>query len=174
MNKSKISVVLVRLGAIAVLLSAIYYLAQNHSSFFTEGLTVTAKVAMFVLSFVVPVGIAGIIWNFPATVIGQAVPEAQETDDKEIDAEGLLVIGTALLGLYVFVFGLLDTLYWESLNVWERSLVDFYESSPYQSSPGLVASRIASFAQVALGLALMIGRNGISQLILKMRGRTAS
>ncbi len=172
MNKEKVGVILVRLGSIAVLLSAVNYLVQNYSSYYVEGLSTSGKIGIFVLSFILPVSIAAIIWRFPATVFGKVAPEAQDVEGNGIEAEGMMVIGTALLGLYVFVFGLLDVLYWESVNIWEKSLVNFYDSDPYQSSPGLVASRIASVAQVAIGMALILGRKGIVYSILKMRGRT--
>lgn len=174
MNSNKVGAILVRLGSIAILLSAVYYLVQNYSSYYVEGLSTRAKFGMFALSFILPVIIAAIIWKFPATVFGKVAPEAQDLEIKGMEAEGMMVIGTALLGLYVSVFGLLDVLYWESVSIWEKSLVDFYDSDPYQSSPGIVAARIASIAQVALGVALILGRKGIVHSILKIRGRATN
>ena len=171
MNNQSISIVLVRLGAITVLLSSVYVLAANYTSFFVDGLSMTAKISMFVLTFVLPLIIAMFIWRFPATLLSKVAPESQDVDASGISAEQLMVVGTALLGLYVLVFGLLDVMYWESVVISERSLFEYYDTSEFESPPGIVAARVVSYGQVVLGLALILGRRGITQVVLKLRGR---
>ena len=171
MSTGRIDVVLVRLSAIAVVISAIYQLAGYGSYFFEEGVSVPAQIGMVFLTFLLPVGIATVLWKFPATVVGKVSPELKQEGHTIVEPEELMIVGIALLGLYTFVSGALEVLYSESLFVWERSLVDFYQSEPYHSPPNLLAGRLTSYAEVALGIVLMFGRKGIARLIVNVRGR---
>lgn len=174
MSIGRIDVVLVRLGAIAVVVSAIYQLAGYGSYFFEEGVSTPAQIGMVALTLLVPVGIATVLWKFPATVVSRVSPELHQEGSTLIEPEELMVVGTALLGLYTFVSGALEVLYSESLFVWERSLVDFYQSDPYHSPPNLLASRLTSYAEVVFGVVLIFGRRGIARLILNVRGRRSA
>jgi len=167
----RIDVVLVRLGAVAVVVSAVYQLAGYGSYLFDEGVSTPAQIGMVALALLVPVGIATVLWKFPATIANKVSPELQQEGSALLKPEELMVVGIALLGLYTFVSGALEVLYSESLFVWERSLVDFYQSDPYHSPPNLLASRLTSYAEVVFGIVLMFGRRGIARLILNVRGR---
>ncbi len=171
MSIGRIDVVLVRLGAIAVVISAIYQLAGYGSYFFEDGVSTAAQIGMFALTFLVPLGIATVLWKFPATVVSKVSPELHQQDSTLVEPEELTVVGIALLGLYTFVSGALEVLYSESLFVWERSLVDFYQSDPYHSPPNLLARRLTSYAEVVLGVILIFGRRSIARLILNVRER---
>ena len=170
MAEGRLDIVLVRLGAVAVTINAFREIAV-YIPFVSEGLPVLAHTVMFVLMFVVPVGIAAFLWTFPATVVGHVAPESSRESFNSVDPGSVMMTGIALLGLYAFTFGLLDVLHAESFRIWENRIREFYDSDPYPTPAGTVAGRITSYAQVVFGLVLMLGRKGIATLILKVRGR---
>ena len=171
MSSGRIDIVLIRLGAVAVAISAVYQLAGFGSYYFDEGISVGARTWMFVLTFLLPASIAALLWNFPATVAGKVSPEIQQSDYSLESAENLMTVGTALLGLYAFVFGLLDVFFTESYGFWERSLNEYYETNSVHSPASHIAGRITSYTQVLFGFCLMFGRRGIARLVFKLRAR---
>jgi len=171
LSSGRIDVVLVRLGAVAIVISAFYQLAGYGSYFIESGVSVPAQIGMVILTVLLPLGIASVLWKFPASVVRKVSPELQQEGRTLVEPEELMIVGIALLGLYTFVSGTLEVLHSESLAVWERSLVDFYQSDPYHSPPNQLARRLTSYAEVAFGIVLMFGRKGIARLILNARGR---
>lgn len=82
-----------------------------------------------------------------------------------------MVIAVTLIGLYVLIFGIIDLVYYESVRIAQRELVDPDRLGYYSPSPDVVAGRITNIVQIAIGFLLLAGKRGIARLITVARGR---
>ena len=84
--------------------------------------------------------------------------------------DDVMLVGVSLIGLYAFVFGIIDLLYFEAYRYAEIELLKSAEFSDHPASPQSFAGRVTNIAQILLGCVLVVGRKGIVELIRKARG----
>ncbi len=102
---------------------------------------------------------------FPAKIIGRYpdVPEGYTPD--------LAYMAVVLIGLYMFLFGLIDLAYYESYRITEQNIIDPAGVGIYKPSPEMTAGRYTNLAQIVIGLSLLLGKRRISDLIRKTRAQ---
>ena len=168
MNGRRIDVVLVKLCAVVIVVLAMQGLT-GYVAFYVNIAEVNfVAVTASLLNFVLPIAIAGILWFFPATVVGDISGDAQVIESG-VD---IVLLAITLIGLYTLVFGVIDLVYFESFRVAERSIVDPNQVGIYSPSPDTVAGRITNIVQIIIGAALLVGRKAIAQILLRVRTTT--
>ena len=121
-----------------------------------------ANLLAFVPALVIPLLIAALLWQFPATILGSDTHLDKHLEG--IDYGALLGVGVSLLGLYVISAGLLDLASALSLQV---------NSPDHASMAGLQGqikhTYVMALSQLALGVVFVVGRRGIAGLLGKAR-----
>jgi hypothetical protein len=80
-----------------------------------------------------------------------------------------LMIGITLLGLYVFVYGVVDLFHVEALQMARSNMATVMNLPNEVTDSQAIASRVTYAAQIVLGLCLILGRNGLARLLLKAK-----
>jgi hypothetical protein len=156
---SKIAIVLVRLGAVWVVISTIQYA----SSFFQYGYA-ASRAAIFV-ALLIPLLVAGLMWMFPAHVARLEASELSASADSTVkDASHFLAVGIALIGLFLVANGFVDVFYWAVLVSWELGEVNML-------SPETRAGVIATAIEIPVGFLLIAGRSGVRRFMYWFRYR---
>ena len=167
MNALTISFVLVRLAAVFLFVRAVQGLST-----FSYMLTGDAKIATFavvtvVFMVILPAAVAIILWIHPEKVTG-----AQQTDGKQegsISAEQILMIGVSLLGVYLAIYGVVDLFRIEANQVLQQQLVEQSNWPNEAHSRAIIIERVGYGIQIAVGTLLILGRSGLSRLLLKAK-----
>jgi len=167
MNALTISFVLVRLAAVFLFVRAIQGLATF--SFVLTGDSQIATFGAVTLTFMVllPGTIALVLWIYPEKVTG-----AQQTSAKSegsISAEQILMLGISLIGIYMAVYGIVELVQIETAHGLQWHLADEAGLPHERLDDGLIAKRAASFAQVFMAFGLLLGRRGLSKLLIKAK-----
>jgi hypothetical protein len=167
MAGTRLDIVLVKLGAIAILVNSLQTMS-NYSTYVYgwEGGLLLALTA-FIPSVAIPIAIAAVLWFFPATILGHPLSEAREEPDSS--SYSILFAGIALLGLYALVFGIIDLAYFETQRQIEIQAYKSADFGPYRMSPQLIAGRIATVIQILFGAILLIGRKPIANALRTVR-----
>jgi len=170
-RSGRMDLVLVKMSAVIIVVLSLQSLTGYIGYLGTSDASWPYATAAFFLNFGIPLLIAGLLWFFPATIIGlKESAELQTEKDLQI-GEAYLLIGITLLGLYAFVFGIVDLLYYESLRFAEKRYLDAEIMGIYRASPETDAGRFTNLVQIVLGLLLLVGRRTIAHLL--NRARTA-
>jgi hypothetical protein len=171
MSERRIDVVVVKIGAVIIVMFALQHLSSNLSWMATMSEWPAAVFAVIGLSFFLPVFMASVLWFFPATIVGALSQFKESTETPVYSPELILMIGVSLIGLFVVVSGLLDIIYWESL--WQ--IIKQREALGNPVTPQTLASRFTNFARLLLGFGLLFGRRTIADWIYGIRfaGRRA-
>ena len=156
----RVDVVLVKLGAVVILIMTLQGIA-GYAGFYGD----MAESGMFfvgsvILQFVIPLCVAAALWFFPATLVGDVSSEG-EHPASEI---GLIVVGVTLVGLYVLVVGIIDLAYWEALRIIEKQYADPVYNT-YEPSISMTVGRVTCVLQIAIGIGLLLGKRGIARLL---------
>ena len=107
------------------------------------------------------------LWQYPEKVSGAQAPST--TDEGPLTASQVLVIGITLLGLYLFVYGILDLLRVESSEVIVHRLADQSGVPASGATPELVVERLIYGAQIIIGMLMVVGRRRMSHLLFKAK-----
>ena len=165
MAGKRIDIVLVKLCAVILVVTAMQELTI-YISFYVSAPPATAVTIMAVLlNFVLPLLIALALWTFPATIIGSV---SSDTSDGSPEPDWV-VISVTLMCLYVLIFGIIDLAFYESFRAAERAYVDPNQTGMYTPSPESVAGRFTNIVQIVIGLLLLAGKRGIARLIRAAR-----
>ncbi len=124
-------------------------------------------VVTLLFSVVLPIGISIVLWLHPEKVTG-----AQNTTAKSefpISAGTILMIGLTLLGLFVFVYGVVDLFQTEASRLLRSRAAANLDLPNEVIDTQSTVDRIMYIVQIALGLSLILGRNGLSRLLLKAK-----
>ena len=162
----RLDVVLVKLGAVVVVVMALQGLANFVGFFANSPQATVVSVAEVLLAFVLPILLAIILWKFPATIIGTY------PDTEQDQLPDLAYMAVVLVGLYVLVFGVIDLAYFESFRITERNFVDPDRLGTYSPSPETVAGRFVNLVQIGIGIGILLGKRRISALIRSARSGT--
>ncbi len=165
MGGSRIDVVLVKLCAVVIVVLSMqsltgyvaYYVNTEEANFLA--------VSAFLLNFGLPLVFAGILWFFPATVIGDVSGDTQPIEGG-VD---IVVLAVTLVGLYTLVFGVIDLAYYESFRATQQEIMDPDGFGTYSPSAQTVAGRVTNIIQIVLGLSLLVGRRQIARLLSRVR-----
>lgn len=173
MSHTRVEVVLVKLCAAVIVVltlqSLTYYAAYFMAGEQALGITLLA----FFLVFAIPIGMAAILWYFPATVVGTSLGGSEFNESELASSRSAIFIGVTLVGLYTFVFGLIDLFYYEAVRLGEVAYFGSGDYGSYQPTPDTMAGRYTNILQVALGVLILLGRRGLSELLSRVRGRRA-
>ena len=165
----RIETVLVRLGAIVVVVNAFRNVAYHSVYFFNPDAPLGPFLVNVGLTFFMPCAIAMFLWLFPAKVLRNGSNGHASDYSSGITADQLLVVGILLLGLYATAFGVIDLIYFEAQRFAEYRYVEAYELDRHDPSPATTAGRVTNIAQIIFGLILIFGRRGMSRLLYKIR-----
>jgi hypothetical protein len=108
-----------------------------------------------------------VLWLYPEKVTGAQVTGTRA--EESISAQQILLIGISLMGLYILIYGIVDLFKVESLLALQRQRaltsnfsLEFYEGQA-------IVDRITYLIQIVLGFFMVLGRNSLSRIILKVR-----
>lgn len=165
----KIDMVLVRLGAVFIVVYALNNLTHYITFLMNSPDYRLIAVFTFFLVFVLPASMAWVLWRFPATVVGSLYRAAEEQPKGEQDMQWVLLIGISLIGVYTLVFGTIDLLYFEANRYAEYKMAQAANFPGYRATPDVIAGRITNVAQVVLGTMLIYGRGGLARFLYQIR-----
>lgn len=165
MSREDIVAVAVRLFALFLVITAVRHAAGlaslgRHEELFVTILSATA--ALFALT----VAFAAVLWYFPLTIARKLLPSLRDTG-APLSPEGLRVqeIATIVLGLWVLASALPDTSYWLTLALFTSGAG--YEA--FSWLPENKANVVATAVEIVIGLGLVLGARGLSNLLYRLR-----
>lgn len=165
MTNRRIDLVLVKLGAVVILIMALAGLANYLVYLNTLRLTAVTAIG-FLFTFVAPILIAAALWLFPSTVVGKIELESS----PEYGDADFILLGVTLIGLYAFVFGVIDLVYFEALRHAEQQAIDPERTAVFAvPSPHAIAGRYTNLVQIVIGLGLLVGKRQIARLLRRAR-----
>lgn len=162
-----VSFVLVRLAAAFLFVRGVQGLSSYSYLLTADKQLAAFAIVTLLFSVVLPIGIAIVLWMHPEKVTGAQVT-TMKTDDP-MSAEVILMIGITLLGLYVFVYGVVDLFQTEASQMLRSKVAANLDLPNEVVGRQAIADRVMYIVQVTLGLALIFGRNGLSRLLMKAR-----
>jgi hypothetical protein len=167
MNAMTVGFVLVRLAAAFLFVRGVQGLSSY--SFLLTGDAPVQNFAVVTLVFgvLLPVAVAIILWLYPEKVTGAQVISAKS--EEAVSAGAILMVGITLLGLYVFVYGVVDLFHVEALQMARSNKATVMNLPNEVTDSQAIASRVTYAAQIVLGLCLILGRNGLARLLLKAK-----
>ena len=169
MSGNRIDVTLIKLGAILVVILALGRLT-DYAFYLPDGAPASLLAGGLILNFLVPVAIAWLLWRFPNLIAGTLAPFESDSGKPPLSADDVMLIGVALIGLYTLVFGVLDLMYFEGYRYAEHEIAKLANFPERPASPQDFAGRISKIAQIAFGIALLVGRRRIVELVRRARG----
>ncbi|MDJ0904963.1 MAG: hypothetical protein QNI96_02985 [Woeseiaceae bacterium] len=165
----RIDLVLVRLGAIFIIVYALQNLA-NYLLFILGGEGNTAiAIFEFCLVFAIPALISWVLWRFPSTVVGNLYSGDRGSSEGGDGTDRALLIGISLVGVYTLVFGIIDLAFFEAHRFAEFRLAGYADYFDFPILPQTFAGRVANLVQILLGLVLVFGRRGIASFLRQVR-----
>ena len=165
MSEKRIDVVVVKIGAVIIVMLALQHLSSYLNWMATSSEWPAATFAIIAFSFILPVIMAAILWFFPATIVGTLSQVKESAESPVYSPELILMIGISLIGLFVLVSGVLDIIFWES--TWQ--IVQQSEARNDPVSPQKLASRVTNIARLLIGFGLLFGRRAIADWIYAIR-----
>jgi hypothetical protein len=165
----RIDLVLVRLGAIFIIVYALQNLANYMTFIMGGGDYMLVAVFEFFLVFAVPALISWTLWRFPRSVVGSLYSGDEKAQENSEHSGRALLIGLSLLGVYTLVFGIIDLVYFEAHRFAEYRLTDYADYFDYPILPQTIAGRTTNIVQIVFGIALIYGRNGIATFLRQIR-----
>jgi len=167
MNAMTVSFVLVRLAAAFLFVRGIQGLSAY--SYLLTGDAPAPNFAVLTLVFgvMLPIGIAIILWLHPEKVTGAQIVSTKS--EEALSASAILMIGITLLGLYVFVYGVVDLFSSEAMRIAQSRVTDEMNLPNEAMNAQATADRVTNVAKIVLGVCLILGRNGLTRLFLKAK-----
>ena len=169
MNITRVDIVLVKLGAVFIVVYALQNLAYYISFLMGAEEYIYIAAVVFCLVFVLPAAFSWALWRFPATITGALYDNSESPSESDPHSQTALYIGVTLIGLYTLVFGIIDLVYFEAHRFAELQLAKDANFPEYPVLPQTVAGRMTNIVQVILGGILIYGRNGISDFLRHIR-----
>lgn len=184
MNRNEVTATAVRILALVIflyglkeLLPAIFtYLDKvstiknTHSLRFYAGISAVAGISIGTLL------IAPLLWFFPYTAASVILPkEKVKSQEYKWNNESVVSCGLIILGIYFLYYVIVDVVYW--VYIMNYPITTTYgsvtEYTPKTLSANDRALIVATVVELLLSVFLIFGSNGISRLIIKIRGRGA-
>lgn len=117
----------------------------------------------------VPIVTALVVWRLAPIICAINGENSDPAIDGTDRATELIAVGTFLVGLYALLFGLTSAVSVE-ISLWAQNVVN--ENTPVARDTAWldsIRSRAPYATQIALGVGLMLGRNGLALVFSKVR-----
>lgn len=152
----EISVVITKTAGLILIVYAIAFFPTSYSSYVVDDQTSFGlKAASFFGSLMPPLILGLIMFFLPGSVANRAVSgEVGHT----LPLSSLSILLCAAIGLFFVARSLGDLVYW-------GSYYNFLEAAGLETSSHLKASLLATFAELTLGILLVVGRSRIGKLM---------
>ncbi len=167
LNTLTISFVLVRLVAVLLFVRALQGLSSVSSLLASVSATPTLILSTLTFGVALPIGIALTLWSHPEKLIGAQPSNAQAAEP--ISASQLLTVGISLLGLFALVYGIVDMFRIETAQFLLHRFAQNANLPNEAVSFAVIVSRATYAVQIIVGLALVLARNGLSDLLLRVK-----
>ncbi len=167
MNAMTVSFVLVRLAAVFLFVRGVQGLSSFSYLLTGEAEIATFAVVTLVFGVFLPAGIAVHLWLHPEKVTGAQVAGSRGTEP--LTAGQILTVGITLLGLYAFIYGLVDLFSAEADYALQRYMAATANLPDEVMRKQVLVSRVTYGVQIAVGVCLIMGRDGLSRLFLKAK-----
>ena len=165
----QIGVVLCRVGAAVLTVQAIRSLGYTLPSLFLGANGSATEAIAFSLLTVAPGLVAIGLWVFADRISTVVAPTESSDALQSLTGIDLVRIGTALIGMYLLVSAII---YGVSIEVADMARPDLgaeHKAMIDEHKARTIGYRASYLAQVAIGLALLIGRERISILLAKAK-----
>ena len=165
MSKTEVIAVIIKLFSIFLFIKTMRYLPQMIPLIQNEWdirvyLYVTILVIMFLASI--------LLWNYPQIITKKILTGEEEVEKVKWENDSILSIGFIILGVYFFYYALIDIMQW--FIVFLGSLkVQGSMAVPLKSEEWTAI--FLTFVEIFISLYLIFGSRGVSNLIIKFRGR---
>ncbi len=164
MSREDFVAVATRLFAVYVVLNLMLQAAVSAPMLLSEGWSSLG--IFFALLCLLVLLVCVLLWIFPLTVARKLLPVMKEPrSEQSVDASIALSLGLTLIGVWVFAYALIDSVYWVALVIRSyqsaRSVVDW--------NPEEVANMVSTAVELAVGAWLVFGNAGIKRLIHRFR-----
>lgn len=110
--------------------------------------------------------ISAVLWLFPLTLANKLLPKENEAEKVYWENDSILSIGFILMGVFLLYKTLSDLTYWGFVM-----LHSIGNNTQIELSATDKISIYVTFIEVSLSLFLIFGSQGISNLIMKFRGK---
>ena len=117
----RLDLVLVKLGAVFIVVYALGNLASYVTLIFSGSQSLLLSLFLFALVFMVPALIAWVLWSFPSMSVGSLYRDSDAAPAGAGDSSHVLLIGVSLIGVYTLVFGIIDLVYFEATRIAEKN-----------------------------------------------------
>lgn len=175
MDHHALSNLLLRVAGVIIVVSSVLSvpptvigLATNDSS---SG-NLTSAVLMSGLAALLPLLVGLVLLWFPGTVTHRIVGVRHEEASAVADGEKLRQLAFSVLGLYFVSSALFDAVYWYArLKLYHSTVAaEFAYMMPPVVLQDDFAGMLSTGSQLIVGLLLLFGSKGISNLVAKVRG----
>jgi len=167
MNAMTVSFVLVRLAAAFLFVRGVEQLASYSYLLAWDSQAPGFALMTLVFGVFMPIGIAIILWLYPEKVTGAQIVSTK--NEEAVSSSAVLMIGITLLGLYVFVYGVVDLFRIETLQMLQSGMATNLDLPNEVMNSQAIANRVTYAVKIVLGLCLILGRSGLTRMFLKAK-----
>ena len=168
MSQTRSDVVLVKLGAVFIIVYALQNVAYYATYIFGGFDYIRISILVFVLVALVPWLIAIALWKFPQTVVGSLYSTDSNVQTSSSDSDKFLLLGVSLIGVYTLTFGIIDLAYFEALRYSGQELAAEAGFPDNPVPPETVAGRYTNILQIIFGVTLVAGRRTIANFLRRV------
>lgn len=170
MNHNEITQLLLKLSGLLIIIFTIisipnYFTAYSATQLF-YGNSVS-DIPAFLLSVIVPFFISLLIglflFAFPTTIAKKILRNASTPTDTPINE--ITIVAYSAIGMYFLAISIADLVYWGS---YFTLMANNAQESAYFTTDN-TARVLTTFAEMAIGLVLLLGSRGINRLISRFR-----
>ena len=169
MAVSGLGVVLCRLAAVFLFIRGIEHLGFALSLLSSPATDSWQASFTSIMAVVFPVVAAVVVWRLAPKISALEDKNSEPTPGNAVGEKELIAIGTFLVGLYAFLFGLVSAVSVE-VGLWAQEVLN--RSSQFPAEPDWIQSlqsRAPYVLQILLGIGLMLGRRGIATVFSRVR-----
>ena len=158
MGNIEVIAVGVRVLAIALLVYIVRYIPTIAAGFESGS---PDWINYYSLGFVVSILlVSAILWMFPKTITKKIIPKDIKVDDLKVGKDSMLSLGFIMLGMYFLFYTIGDLIFWGYVLIGSGLL-----------SMDQKVNILVTFIELGICLVLIFGSRGLSNIILKLRGR---
>ena len=167
MDATRIGIIACRVGAAVLTVKAISGLGNFMPLFFDRHADVSGAVLGMMALTVVPGLAAILLWVFAEKICQVSLPNEPPTEPQALDGDKFIQIGTALLGLYLLVTGLVSAVTLEI--AYSARPVESTVLSSAEQEARLLSWRVGYFLKFVFGAVLFLGRERVYNLLSRVR-----
>lgn len=142
---------------------AVFAIVDNINS---KGFNSSLSLYVLLMEISLPVVVAIVLWKIPLTLAGYIILNNNSGRVKSLTAKDLQAVGFSIVGLYITALGLID---------FSHDITRLYGEVRYIPSnqpvhPHYIASAVSSAVELIIGLFLLFGLKGLSNIVTRLRG----